>query len=77
MSSPQIARDDEDEIRCVSPQRLVSASSPSRVLPFRSPVVELSPAERLARLADIDPEGAAMIERVITALYEAANGPTR
>jgi hypothetical protein len=76
MPSPQLARD-EDEIRCVSPQRLVPASSPSRVLPFRSPVVELSLADRLERLADLDPEGAAMIARAITTLYDHANGPQR
>jgi hypothetical protein len=74
MPSPQLARD--EEVRCVSPQRIV-ASSASRVLPFRAPVVELSIADRLERLADIDPEGAAMIARAITTLYDHANGPTR
>jgi hypothetical protein len=63
----QIARDDEREIRCVSPQRLVSASS--RVLPFAPVVVELSTADRLSRLADLDPEGFAMIARIINGLY--------
>lgn len=63
MSLQQFARDDE-EIRCVSPQRVVSASS--RVVPFRS--VTMSDADRLHRLKEIDPEAHAMIMRRITAL---------
>lgn len=66
MSPLQIARDDED-IRCVSPQRLVPSSSPSRVIPFPSPV--LSDAERLAALERHDPEGAAIIVRLIRSFY--------
>lgn len=72
MSSPQIARDDED-IRCVSPQRLVSASSASRVLPFPSSVT-MSDADRLRALEAVDPEGHAMIARVIAALYHKHSG---
>jgi hypothetical protein len=69
MPFSQIARDDE-EIRCVSPSRVVSVRS-SRVLPFPSSL-ELSTAERLRRLEDIDPEGAAMITRLIHALHDHA-----
>jgi len=62
MSSPQIARDDE-EVRCISPQRLTSASS--RVLTFPSPCVSLTPEARLRFLEQYDPVGYAMI---VTAL---------
>jgi hypothetical protein len=67
MPLSQIARDDED-IRCVSPQRLVPASSPSRVLPFPSPT--LSDADRLRLLDEHDPESAAMIRAVLYRLSQ-------
>lgn len=67
MSLPPIARD--EEIRCVSPQRLVPASSASRVIPFPAPV-SMSDADRLHALKDIDPHGHAMIVQTIAALYK-------
>jgi hypothetical protein len=66
MSPLQIARDDE-EIRCVPLQRVVSVPVQSRVLVFPSPV-EMSPSDRLRRLEQADPESAAMIDRVMRAL---------
>jgi hypothetical protein len=68
MSLMQIARDDED-IRCVSPQRIVPASSPSRVLPFPSPAT-LSDADRLRLLDEHDPESATMIRAVLYRLSQ-------
>jgi hypothetical protein len=60
MSSAQIARD-EDEIRCVSPQRLVSASSTSRVLSFAPRNPEPSRAEKWRELQETDPRAAQML----------------
>ena len=65
--SQQLARDNEDN-RCVSPQRLVPASSASRVLPF-VPSVTMSPEDRLRELRAIDPETAAMIDRIIDTMH--------
>lgn len=59
---------DEDDIRCVSPQRLVEASSASRVLPFPSSVT-MSFEDRFRALREVDPEGADMIEHVTNRLY--------
>jgi hypothetical protein len=66
MPYSQIARDDE-EIRCVSPQRLVSASS--RVLPFTPPRAASS-EDRLRELRSVDPETAAMIDGFIEKMHK-------
>jgi transcriptional regulator with XRE-family HTH domain len=68
MSLLQIARDDE-EIRCMPPQRIAPPSS-SRVLPFPSPVVEMSHEDRMRALDQYDPESAEMIRRAAERLYK-------
>lgn len=65
MSLVRILRDDE-EIRCVSPQRLAPSS---RVLPFPSSARVLSHADYMCALEAHDPTSAAMIRRVAEQLY--------
>jgi hypothetical protein len=67
MSLLQIARDDE-EIRCMPPQRIAPPSS-SRVLQFPSPVLEMSHEDRMRALDQYDPEVAAMIRAIAERHY--------
>jgi hypothetical protein len=68
MSSPQLARD--EEIRCVSPQRVVASSS-SRMLPFpTSPAARR--ATKLAALELHDPVAASMLEAIMDDLLSDA-----
>jgi hypothetical protein len=64
MAYSQIARDDE-EIRCVAPERLVPVPVQSRVLTFPQRSATMSGDDRLRLLQQCDPAYAAYLRRMI------------